>query len=210
MILCDGFENGLGAGWAEASGSSGPSQGTIGLASDRVHSGRAALHAHVAFIGDGSGFGRQTHRLAVPKPEAWVRLFVYVTASSIPAVPYSSFELSHIYASSGYMSVGAGIAERRLISSGWGNGSIARVSEGVDFPVDRWVCLEYQLRQGATTSLSIWRDSQLAIDGAAVVLSEPVDAIFVGIYGANLAGVVQDVWIDDVAVGAVRPGCAPM
>jgi hypothetical protein len=200
--FCDGFERGLAPIWAPNMGGAERSIGSYELDPTRAYRGASSLHAHVDFVDLGSGWVRFQQVSHVPEQDLHTRAFVYLPASSA----WASYVFGMAVNASGYAAIGVGFDQGRLTIGSWGD-TAAEGADPTPFPLDTWVCVEWQIHRGADPSVSAWRDGALVIDRAPATLEAVLDATWIGIYGAGNDDGPADLWFDDVAIGASPIGC---
>jgi hypothetical protein len=213
-VFCEDFENAtLGSPWEIYTANPGCMDQSTGVGqrdTTHSHSGVASFHASVNYKGINSCWAELRRPVTVPTPDVFVRAFVYLSPASLKS-PVMSYEMSMLYkAKGGFGAIGPTINGGALGFEGYGDFNPGRGQDSMAFPSDTWVCLEWQLHQGTSSTFTAWRDGVQAIAPTAVSVassSEPLDAIFFGIYGYNNAGALVDVWLDDVALSATRIGC---
>ncbi|NUP08006.1 MAG: hypothetical protein HOW73_18325 [Polyangiaceae bacterium] len=203
VMHCDDFERELDPTfWYVHDGASGDAIPTHEIDSMRAFRGSSSWHGSVEFTDGGSGFVELRESTFLPLPDLHTRVHVYVPASS----QNTWFALGMIDdTSGGYASVGVGLDGGHLTLISWGGGQ----AEGADndpFPVDTWVCLEWQY-SGSDGTMTVWRDGQVVINAVPASYDGSVDENWVGIYGWNNPSQRIDVWLDDVAFGTGFIGC---
>jgi hypothetical protein len=216
-IFCEGFENGsLDAAWNPVScdpvtypGGNPHATGSQQRDTTRASSGLASWHAHVDFGSDppagGSCQAELRRSVTLPMPDAYLRAFVYVPAGNVP------FEFNMLTDTHGFYAVGLDYPLGPLHAGGYDSqGSPVNGSSMIPFPTDRWVCVEWQLHQGSSPSVTVWQENIAVIDKAPVTVAAGahLDGLFFGIYVGNSQNSKVDLWLDDVALSATRIGCA--
>jgi hypothetical protein len=216
-IFCEGFESAaLDAAWNPVScdpvkypGGNPNATGSQQRDTTRASTGLASWHAHVDFGPDppsgGSCQAELRRSVTLPTPDAFLRAFVYVPAGNVP------FEFNMLTDTHGFFAVGLDYPLGPLHAGGYDSqGSPVNGSSMIPFPTDRWVCVEWQLHQGSSPSLTAWQENIAVIDQAPVKVAAGahLDGLFFGIYVGNSQNSKVDLWLDDVALSATRIGCA--
>lgn len=213
-VFCEDFEEALGTEWIVVNGTygngcAGHSMGVGQRDMSLNHSGMTSWHANIDYKDIDSCQAELRRQVSVPAPDAFVRMFVYLPASSV-VTAIRSFEMSMLYETRGYGAVGPTITGGILGFEGYGDITPAKSQDATRFPTDKWVCLEWQFHQGTKPTFAAWLDGAQAIAPTDVKLAStlagPLDGIFFGIYGYTNMGPV-DIWLDDVALSATRIGC---
>jgi hypothetical protein len=211
--FCEGFEAPLGPDWTVYNGTYGNGCGghSVGLGqrdTSRSHSGAASWHANVDYVDIGSCQAELRRAVVLPSPDTFVRMFVYVPKATLSAIT-NSVEIGMFYEShGGFGAVGPTLFGDTLGVDGYGDVIPPQARDASPFPTDRWVCIEWQLHQGPSPTVTVWRDGALVLAPSRATLptAEPLDGSFFGIYGYDNSGNV-DVWFDDVALAASPIGC---
>ncbi len=202
VLFCDDFPSTtLASAWTvdQMNGTVAPEGECTYRGSDALHSHLNSLSANVPGRADvlesvsgeplpGNQFVRAMVRLNAPVPAMPVRLLEVHQQSP-------GTNVVRLLYSSGQLSVAA-------LSGAVPAGSVA-------FPVDRWVCVEWQLQEGAPGSTRVWLDgaSAAAIEGQ--LGASDLKSLAVGAQSSDHALEVgaTDAWFDDVVVSATRAGC---
>jgi hypothetical protein len=206
-VFTDGFENGiLGSLWTTTE-----TGGNVGIDPNKSHRGFYSLHVHEnALSAGGSAQVTLVETTAVPLPDLFVRVFVFVPSGSDPT-------------SVGIVTVQQAAAAHRGIRLNLEQGSFSSTnnvpSSVVSFtatspvmPTDQWVCLEWHIQAAANGSAHAFVDGTevTALSGAqALQPSPPLGAVGIGLVASpSTSTAARDIWFDDVFIDASPVGCA--
>jgi hypothetical protein len=177
---------------------------------NRAFRGLQSLRVHTDAMGDASnGYVRQgevTETVAVPQPDLYARVFVYVPSP----MPIGRFRL-----------LGA------LQANGPNDGPQLACSDGklaydttagvapstTALPLDRWFCLEWQVSVASSGELHVWLDD-VEVSGLHTVGNTPpspgIARFSMGAfyYGSMPPQPAYDFWFDEVVLDSARIGCA--
>lgn len=149
VALCDGFEGGvLAAAWARA-----VDTGTLAADGTRPYRGGGSLHARSAPTGGGELVRQDLSARVVAGGDFYARAYVYLPSP----LPPTDFRLMAVqegqmpFAGPGLFVSPEGKLEVQYPSA-------ATVRSQTDAPVDRWWCLEWQLKDGAPGLSRVWLD----------------------------------------------------
>src|SRR5262249_38728613 len=149
---------------------------------------------NVNYVDGESGYVELRQSTYIPDPDIFTRAYIYLPESSTSA----TFNFSMVYDAQGYAALGVELANGQMALGGWGEGG-ATGTDASPFPVDTWVCIEWQYHGGDSPSVNVWRDDELVMDNAPASWTATLDATWIGIYGYQNAGPV-DLWVDDLAI----------
>jgi hypothetical protein len=200
VALCDGFEPTLNSPPWE------PVQinATVSVDDTRAYRGSHSLHIHTnAGMQSQVTQGEITQTLAVPAPTAFVRAFVYIPS---PAPSARWREFAYIQGAAPGNGPGLYIGDGKPIEQ-----ASSTVSSSTAIPLDRWVCMEWQVTQNTAGEMRLWLDEQEVSDAHFVgddTTTPPAGRISVGMaFFGQPAIPAFDVWFDEVAIDAGRIGC---
>jgi hypothetical protein len=201
-LFCDNFPSTtLNAAWTVEQ-----MNGTVAVSGDCKYRGDYALHAHLSALGANVAGRADVFESASGEPlpgNQFVRVMVRVN-SPVPAMPIRLVELRQ---------PSPGTNEVRLVYSA-GQLSVSAVSGDVPsataaFPLDQWVCVEWQLEEGTPGTARVWLngESSPAIEGA--LGASDLKSVVLGAVTSDHAAAVDatDAWFDEVVVSANRAGC---
>lgn len=203
-VLCDSFETGA----PLAAWSKNQNRGTITVETTRAYRGTRSLHAHQDALTTGQDAQATLYLQSFPQPDVWVRLFVYVP-SAFPAADASPVgALQSVSPWHGaFLNLHSGVFATYNDTP---TTPIERIST-VPVPTNRWFCLEYALRIGATGYVRASVDGTAIADFAAsqsTTATPAIGTLFVGLSvyaSANVAA--RDLWIDEIVIDNKPIGC---
>jgi len=211
-LVCEGFENDL-ADWTF-----GVSSNEYGSVAPDARAYRGLRSAHLR--SDSSGVpGRyleaelQTN-VDFPFDPLFFRAFVYLPSQRLP----QSLDLLVVQQSEDpYGGVALGVTSTRAVQlHDFGLDPPHDLTSSVVLPMDRWVCLEWQVPRsqpdaGTAGSYQVWLDgdelTDLSVGGREV--TPPLNTLWLGwAFNAPANTAPLDIWFDEVAVDAQPIGCA--
>jgi hypothetical protein len=207
--LCDDFEEGSIDGRRWISAASLPLS-TLTVDTEQVHSGKFALHSHVAppptlageefaFVGSVATF--------MPAREIFIRAFMF-----IPQSPAFGGRLATFYNSYPGGTDLAIWTDRANLATGT-PGNPLTVSTTV-FPPNQWLCVEWQIDVAPTQGMRVFVDGHELPDlrtAATTVVTPPFEHVSFGLYRHFMTlnqAAAGDAFYDDVVVSTQRQiGC---
>jgi hypothetical protein len=206
---CQGFEDGaLPATWTPHL-----TNGTLSVETTRAYRGNYSLHLHSSALtsGQSSEVRIATVQTFPAGMSYYVRAFYYF--SSTPTVGsaqlYSATETASPYAG-----VGVNLDSGNLAGfSSLTGGTYTRSSTVL--PTNRWVCLEWQVlvANDASGTQHVWLDSTEIASLAKTGITNGSTAqtalsMSLSYYQPSVAVPATDAWVDEIAFGSTRIGCA--
>jgi hypothetical protein len=206
-LLSEGFENGIGA----ATWTMEETAGSANIDPNRTHRGFYSLHIQQNALGPGQSSRADVFEsLAVPLPDAWIRVFAYVPAGFDPgSVSILSLEQT-----------GTAHKGMRLNLS---QGSFATIDSAPTPPqtltatmppmaTEQWVCLEWHVHVGASGYAKLYMEGVEVTALTAAQNTQPlptVGQIALGLIAtAATPAAGREIWFDDLAVDFNPIGCA--
>ncbi len=202
VLFCDDFE----ATTLEAAWTVDQMNGTIGVGSACKYRGERALHAQLATLASnvtgradvsesvsgeplpGNQFIRAMVRVNSPDPGGSIRLIEVHQ-------PSPGTNVVHLVWTAGQLSVTA-------VSGAVPSGTVA-------LPMDRWVCVEWQLQEGTPGTARVWLDGAgtPALEGS--LGASDLKSVVLGAQTTDHANALgtSEVWFDDLVVSSTRAGC---
>jgi hypothetical protein len=175
------------------------------LDSTRAARGNSSLHLSLAAgVAQGTGMS-ETKTFPELKNGYFGRAFIYVPARTMPPgdndhlvlflseqqTPYMNYNLGWHY---GYLDVGE-----------FEPHDIGKLSPQA-FPIDRWVCMEWQYAGQPSNVVNVWLDSLPVPNINLTMWPGPVmDTFRLGLGKKDAPA--RDVWIDEIALDGMRVGC---
>jgi len=208
--LCDDFEHGLDATKWSIMNQKGGTLGLTSQAQDAVHVHRGNASLHVSFqLPSATPEVDLVHAGLIPS-SLYARVFVYVPASLPPiaspfivtmqdAAPYQGVQLS---------TVASGTAAS-LRMTDWGNTPSYNATSQSNFPVEQWVCLEWNV-DSTTGSARVWVNGTEVTDlRASGLVTPPYGWLKLGQIGNQIAATGSfDLWMDDFYADTAPVGCS--
>jgi hypothetical protein len=209
VAFCDGFEAATLAGHWSNNDQRGPSSWSID--SSRAYRGSRSLKIHhdpvdagavvAAAVGEGQSF---------PMSDFYVRAFMYVP-SPLPAA--NEAVLFAIESQAPYSQVSMELNTQAKVNT-YNNVATPVVykASATAMPLDRWVCVEWEVLATASGSTRLWLDGTEVTDLEAtqnLAASPAIDVLQIGmgVYQPSMALPAHDIWYDVVIVDGARVGC---
>jgi hypothetical protein len=209
VLLCDGFESGLGN-WRVAQDTSGTTT-TITPDSTRSLRGKSAVRFTMTAEAGPKypSFGLREDNL-LPKPEWYVRAWFYIPFASYPRGG-SILEQTHTNTGGAVQLI---LLPSRLLKvvNDLAPPYISNISTQ-QLPMDEWACIEMRVGKDVHNGATVWLNDveipELGFDGG-ISTSAPPDSLHLG---AQFAEVIQnhpavEFWTDEVVVSTTRVTCA--
>lgn len=204
-VLCDSFESGA----PLAAWSKNQNRGSVTVETTRAYRGTRSLHAHHDALTAGQEAQGLLFIQSFPQPDVWVRAFVYVP-SGFPTATVSL--VGGQQSTTPYQGAYLNLANGVFVGYNDLSGSAVLRTTTTAIPTNRWVCVEWALRIGATGSM------RASIDGTAIAeltptqstsATPPIGTLFVGL-NAPIGGAVaaRDLWLDEIVIDNKAIGCA--
>jgi hypothetical protein len=206
-LLSEGFENGIsGAIWTME-----PGTGNVSASPNQTHRGFYALRVQTNPLSPGQSSRVDiVESVAVPLPDAWIRVFAFVPGGSDPA-------------SVSVLSLEQATSSRKGISLDLARGSFATTDSVTApatvlsattpaMPTDQWVCLEWHVHVAPSGYAKTYVDGVEVTALTAFENTQPsptMGQIALGLIAtATTPTQARDYYFDDFAVDANPIGCA--
>jgi hypothetical protein len=196
VFLCDGFEAGL-VDWGMSTQNS-----QVTIDDQRAYRGTHSLHVSSQPITTGSVYARLTHS-GSPTGTAFMRAFMYLQGP-LPRTDANLLQFAPSREILGGRVYNGGDAHLSLFSDSLYPSQTASLM----LPLDRWVCVEWQVVTGSSGTIRVWMDGGELSD-----LQLPVTGTLeLGSFAIGFDDIYPplprfDVWYDEIIVDGAPIGC---
>jgi hypothetical protein len=204
--LCDGFEAAtLDARWTPTLHGA-----TVRIDDQFAYRGNHSLRIDVQDP-NSAAQGEITERDTFPSSDIFMRAFVYLPAGT-PAAPLrvmTPFQPSPPYVGQALYLVPTSTGFAPQLFDGL-DGTRAD-TQMASFPTDRWVCLEWEVKEGTPGQVHVFVDDTEYVDlqrTENTATSPPAGTLAFGLLHENPTA-PHTIWLDEVAVDTRRIGCMP-
>ena len=207
QLICDGFEGAtFAANWNLAQ-----LNGTISLDNTHVHRGTRALHAHTN--AGASGDTRKAElsdSTSLPKT-ATPRILYARSWGYFLSPHHGAYNQFITFANGSGDGFAMGDRNLKMVSNHFNSTDFSE-SATKTLPLDRWVCLQFEIPTDQTGTMRGFVDGVEVADLALPI--SPAEAamtqVFVGLDWPNLAQTIPaiDVWFDDIIIDVAPISCA--